>query len=43
MAKDRERKAKKKAAKELAREQFQDNSGKNPDDFEVKDAEKKNV
>ena len=39
MAKSKESKMKKKAAKELAQNQMQQSSAKNPDDFQVKGSE----
>lgn len=39
MAKNREQKIKKKAAKQLAQSQMQESSAKNPDDFQVKGSE----
>lgn len=39
VAKSREQKMKKKAAKQLAQSQMQQSSAKNPDDFQVKGSE----
>ncbi|MFW5983461.1 MAG: hypothetical protein ACOCQ4_03085 [bacterium] len=41
MTKDNDKKARKEAEKKLAKERMQQNSGKNPDDFDINEEKEK--